>query len=88
MCPRRRRDASLSRRVPKPVDFPFERFPESDDIFNLIADRLRRRLRNQGLLSQFSRQAGITSARKIANAVAVADGGPVNAQTRYLPVHA
>lgn len=32
MCPRRRRDASLSRRVPKPVDFPFERFPESDDI--------------------------------------------------------
>ncbi|EGI65523.1 hypothetical protein G5I_05912 [Acromyrmex echinatior] len=140
MCPRRRRDASLSRRVPKPVDFPFERFPKSDDIterngrltgrlsnwpdsklrtrgtlatavtvrytvsatrvscFNLIADRLRRRLRNQirrranfgaeGLLSQFSRQAGITSARKIANAVAVADGGPVNAQTRYLPVHA
>ncbi|KYN44707.1 hypothetical protein ALC56_00702 [Trachymyrmex septentrionalis] len=66
--------------------------------FNLIADRLRRRLQNQirrranfgaeGLLSQFSRQAGITSARKIANAVAVADGGPVNAQTRYLPVHA
>lgn len=28
------------------------------------------------------------SPRKIANAVALANGGPVNAQTRYLPVHA
>ncbi|TGZ46941.1 hypothetical protein DBV15_04110 [Temnothorax longispinosus] len=53
--------------------------------------REERGLISQELYSRSSRAsfaAGIASTRKIANAVTLADGGPVNAQTRYLPVHA
>ncbi|KYM75824.1 hypothetical protein ALC53_13889 [Atta colombica] len=67
---------------------PESRLADKHNSFPLYSTEKNERAMSQGLLLQFSHQEGITSARKIANAVAVADGGLVNAQTRYLPVHA
>lgn len=47
MCPRRRRGASLFRRVPKPVDFPFEQFPERNERNGWLVDWLTGRSQSQ-----------------------------------------